>query len=181
MKRRIVALFVWFFCILQVTVSCKDNQTWLSINLSGYEKKEITKSDYTYSSNWDKFIMANDKLMIAYKVSEQIDAKKTKCIDEMIYYLDRNGKILILGRLTVPNGFQNAFGKQFVRNKELWSGSKYMKNELVGFSTKSLQKPFYICGIGRMTNTGELFETEALVRLKIDEDKLSLIEHLSTY
>lgn len=181
MKRRIVALFVWFICILQANVSCKDNQIRLSIELNGYDKKEIVKGDYTYSTNWDRFILPNDKLMIAYKLSEQNDTKRTKCINEMVYYLDRKGKIIILGRLTVANGFQNAFGEQFVRNNELWSGSKYMKKELVGFSVNSLMNPFYICGIARITDTGELFETEALVRLKIDEEKLTLIEHLPTY
>jgi hypothetical protein len=150
----------------------------LKIDLSGYNQMIILKKDYAYSNNWEKFVPPNGNLKIAFKLVKNV---KLDYLSEIVYFIDTNGEITILGDLSTDKGFRNAFGEQFSIRKDLLVNSNYMKNELVGFSTDTLKYPFFIRGIAKTTNTGEFFKTEVLTRIKILEDNLTIAEYFSMY
>lgn len=181
MKTKTLALIPILLVGLLFYVTCAEEKGRLSFDLKDYEKREVLRNEYTYSGNWDKFIQKDARLMVAYKIVSEADKKETEYIGEIIYYIDRNDEVMVLGRLSVNNGFQDAFGKQFVADKNLHVGSEFMRKDLVGFSSGLIKTPFFVKGIGRMRDTGGLYETEVLTRIEIDDIQLSIIEHKSNY
>jgi hypothetical protein len=175
-----IKLFVFLFLSIQSCFLFADSPPLqrVKIDLTGYEQISIPKKEYRYSNNWDKFIVGNTEFKMAYKL---IKNSNMNYLSDIVYFLEKGGEITILGSLSIANGFRNAFGEQFIIDKNLLIDSTYMKNELVGFSVDCLKYPFYIKGISRDTKTGKFFTTEALTRIEVVTPALSIIEHKSDY
>jgi hypothetical protein len=152
-------------------------------NLDGYEVVQLEAESYKYSKNDFRALVSRGyTIKIALRRSrftaigaDSFDGQTTY-IAEIIYYAEKGGDKLLMGRVSKILGFVDGNGKPVSASPSISIDSNFMKNQFEGFPNKTVEHPFFLVGIARDAK-GNIRETDVLIMLKLNAQKVMLEEH----
>jgi hypothetical protein len=177
-------LFIYLFIYLLTNSFSQENKKRINIDVPKYEIYEVTKKIYPSS---EVFVKTYDNLKKkGYKIKigiirekltdkQSIDLNGEKeYIKEIVYFLEKSKEITPLGRFSKKSKFIDGFGREDI----FWVNEDIVKNNFLGFPlNETLNWPFSLSGIAKFTNSDELYFTELLVMLEIDDVTLNIKKH----
>ncbi len=178
MKMKFYLLALLFCFSTSIHLACDEQNQRLKINMSEYKIVEAKKNEYRYSDNWDDFIHGTEKLKIGYKIKNVVYGIETCYISELVYFIQGEKEVTILGKFSKEGGFQDAFGKEFLLDDNLKSTSEFMKKYFLGFPLSTLDNPFFIRGVAITTDNKKVFETEVITRIEVNHKIMSVAEYI---
>ena len=94
-------------------------------------------------------------------------------ITDFYYALETNNENIYLGGFELHKGFLNCSKKPLCSSAE---ESDFIKNKIIGISTKLIDNPFYVIGIAQDKDNKMLYETETLAYFYIDDKNKTIVE-----
>lgn len=146
------------------------------------QNQEIIKINLT-SENFPKYISYDEVLKEFGFISAEffvsgVDEKYGKIIEKVRFYSNLDGQKMLIATVD-KNGILNDDGSIFF-TKGFDPTSDFVRRSFIGFSEGAMKKPFLLYGIARSSN-GKIYDTEVLLMIDIDMDKLRLCIHKIAY
>ena len=178
----LVCLFMVFFSACTPKAYTGNNiqlEGRIELELSQYEIFTVTPEQYRLSDNYNvlkkrgftiKFGIIRETLPESQPITNHFTGGE-EYIREIVFFLEKNKEIIPLGKFSSSAGFLDAFG-----NSGLYHDQGFVENNFFGFPIESIDSPFVLHGIAKlMTPTRELYKTEVMLPLYIDEETLTLV------
>ena len=165
MKKIVFSCCLLVFIIVHALCETEVNR----VVLDGFSIQQIQKNSYKLKDNWNEIVKDNGRLYLYYKLDTFRDYKY---IAEIYYVLvNQQNEKKILGSFLKKTGFLDAKRYNFTTDGD----ANFMKNQLIGLSIETLERPFSIRGFA-LSSDNDVYTTEVKVRLVIDTENMTIEE-----
>jgi len=149
----------------------------IELDISKYEIFTVQQNQYpfeNFNTLKDKgfklrFGIVREPLPESIPITEELFGVK-EYIREIVFFLERDKEVIPLGRFSRETGFLDAFG-----DTGIFFDPNFIENYFFGFPIETIYTPFELFGIAKLWTTGELFRTEIMLPLIIDDETLNLV------
>ncbi|MGI5099852.1 hypothetical protein E4N70_05115 [Treponema vincentii] len=161
--RKVLIIFYAVFFIINAACEVTHDA------LAGLSIRKLSSNNYTYGKNWSDIVKNNAEFYIYYKTGI---FRSQKYIAEIYYVLiNQQDEKTILGSFSKKTGFLDAKRYNFTTGGD----ADFMKNQLIGLSIETLERPFSIRGFA-LSSDNDVYTTEVMVRLVIDTENMTIEE-----